>query len=86
MSRARQAAAAIAGLRIAYGVALLVTPPRTTSVLPWFAASIAGDLADIGSTFAGRAALPSGSAPATALVAGASAAISAAAIAAAVER
>jgi hypothetical protein len=119
MTRARQAAAALAALRIAYGAGLLITPPRTTkrwlgadgqrsgggqvairalgarevglhsgalaaalrggSVLPWFAASIAGDLADIGSTFASRAALPSGSAPATAAVAGASAALSAAA-------
>jgi hypothetical protein len=125
MSGARQAAAAVAALRIAYGVALLLTPPRTTkrwlgaagqvpgggqvairalgarevalhtgalaavlsgaSIRPWFAASIAGDLADIGSTFAARNTLPDGSAPATAVVAGASAAISAAATAA-VER
>ena len=125
MSRARQAAAAVAAFRIAYGAALMVTPPRTTRrwlgtagqqpgggqvairalgareialhagalaaslrgapIRPWFAASIAGDLADIASTFAARKALPSGSGPATAVVAGASAAISAAA-AAAVER
>jgi hypothetical protein len=125
MSRARQAAAAVAALRIAYGVALMVTPPHTTkrwlgaagqgpgggqvairalgareialhagalaaalgdwSIRPWFAASIAGDLADIASTFAAREALPEHSAPATAVVAGASAAISAA-VAAAAER
>jgi hypothetical protein len=30
MSRARQAAAAVAGLRIAYGAALLITPSNTT--------------------------------------------------------
>jgi hypothetical protein len=124
MSRARQAAATVAALRIAYGAALLITPNTTkrwlgaagqlpgggqvairalgarevalhagalaaalggASILPWFAASIAGDLADIGSTFAARQALPEHSAPATAIVAGASAALSAAAVAA-VER
>ncbi len=123
MSHARQAAAAVAGLRIAYGAALLITPPNTTrrwlgaagqrpgggqvairalgarevalhagalaaalggaSILPWFAASIAGDRADIGSTFAAREALPEHSAAATAVVAGASAAMSAAVVAAA---
>jgi hypothetical protein len=125
MSRARQAATAVAALRVAYGAALLITPPSTTKrwlgeagqrpgggqvairalgarevalhagalaaavggapIWPWFAASIAGDLADIGSTFAARDALPEHSAPATAVVAGASAALSAAAVAA-VER
>ena len=45
---------------------------------PWFAASIAGDLTDIASTIAGRDELPDGAATATAVVAGASALLSAA--------
>jgi hypothetical protein len=47
-------------------------------VRPWLAASIAGDLADIASTFASREGLPSGSPAATAAVAGGSAALTAA--------
>lgn len=47
-------------------------------VRPWLAASIAGDLSDIASTVAGRAGLPGEAPVATAVVAGASAAISAA--------
>lgn len=53
-------------------------------VRPWLGASIAGDLTDIGSTVAGRAGLPAGSAKATVVVAGGSALISAL-VAAAVE-
>ena len=53
---------------------------RGGNVRPWLAASIAGDLTDIASTIAGRDELPSGAAPATAVVAGASAAVSAALI------
>lgn len=48
-------------------------------VRPWLAASIAGDLTDIASTVAGRRELPRGAAPATAIVAGGSALLSAAA-------
>jgi hypothetical protein len=48
-------------------------------VRPWLAASIAGDLSDIASTVAGRGGLPGEAPVATAIVAGASAAISAAA-------
>lgn len=51
---------------------------RGGDVRPWLTASIAGDLADIAATFAGRDGLPGGSAPATAVVAGGSALLSAA--------
>ena len=55
------------------GVAAL----RGAPLRPWLAASIAGDLSDIAWTLAGRRELPRGAAGATALVAGASAALSA---------
>jgi hypothetical protein len=48
----------------------------------WLAISIGGDLSDVASTFAGRAGLPGGAAPKTAIVAGGSAALSAAVLAA----
>lgn len=48
-----------------------------SSVGPWFAASIAGDLADIAATVAARDELPDGAAAATALVGGGSALLSA---------
>jgi hypothetical protein len=51
---------------------------RGQPIRPWLAGSIAGDLADIASTALGRRELPPDAAKATALVAGASAAISAA--------
>jgi hypothetical protein len=50
---------------------------RGGSLRPWFAASIAGDLTDIASTVAGRRELPDRAAAATAVVAGASALLSA---------
>ena len=50
---------------------------RGRPVRPWLAASIAGDLGDIAWTFAGREELPPGAVGATAVVAGASAALSA---------
>jgi hypothetical protein len=107
----------VLGVRVAYGVGLIVAPERLAggwlgpdsqrapvqvplralgmreallhagalsaalrgrSVRPWLAASIAGDLTDIASTFAGRTELPDGAAGATALVAGVSAFLSAA--------
>jgi hypothetical protein len=46
-------------------------------VRPWLAASIAGDLSDIAATVAARRGLPGGAPAATAIVAGASAALSA---------
>lgn len=46
-------------------------------VRPWLVASVFGDLADIASTARARDGLPTGSAPATAVVAGVSAALSA---------
>ncbi len=107
---------AVLGLRIAYGVTLIIAPERlalrwlgpdssraptqvplrglgareivlhTGALLaafrhaplrPWLAASIAGDCVDIAATTAGRDQLPDGAPLATAVVAGASALISA---------
>jgi hypothetical protein len=118
MPDARKAAAVVAGLRIAYGAALLITPPKTTKrwlgsdaqrpggaqvavralgareivlhagalaaaltdapVRPWLLASFAGDCADIASTWAAKGHVPDGSPLATAVVAGGSAALTAA--------
>ena len=57
---------------------------RGGDVRPWLAASIAGDLTDIAATVAARAGLPPGAAPATAVVAGGAALVSA--VVAALER
>lgn len=54
---------------------------RGSAVRPWLAASIAGDLADIGAAALARDGLPDGSAAATAAVAGGSALLSAGAAA-----
>ncbi|MEA2405597.1 MAG: hypothetical protein QOE08_2244 [Thermoleophilaceae bacterium] len=120
MSRPRQAALAVAALRIAYGAALAAVPARTTRawlgeeaarpaptvalralgareiaihagaiaaaasgapVRPWLAASIGGDCSDIAATFASGRALPERAPLKTLVVAGASAAISAAVLA-----
>jgi len=117
MSGPRIAAAAVLGLRIAYGAALLVAPGSVTKrwlgpagqqpaaqvglrglgareivihtggliaavgggpVRPWLAASIAGDLSDIAATTAARKGVPDDAPLLTALVAGGSAALSAA--------
>jgi hypothetical protein len=51
---------------------------RGRPVRPWLAGSIAGDLSDVAATFAGRRGLPGEAPAATAIVAGASAALSAA--------
>jgi hypothetical protein len=50
---------------------------RGAPVRPWLAAGVAGDLSDIAATFASRSAVPGDSPRKTALVAGASAAVSA---------
>jgi hypothetical protein len=55
---------------------------RERPVAPWLVASIAGDLNDIAATFIGRKGLPSGAAGKTAVVAGGSAALTAALLAA----
>jgi hypothetical protein len=55
---------------------------RGKPLLPWIATSMAGDLNDIAATFAGRAGIPDGAAGKTALVAGGSAVLSAAVLAA----
>jgi hypothetical protein len=84
---ARQPAATVAlrglGARevAVHGIAL-ATLARGSDVRPWLAASAAGDLADVASAFISRDGLPDGSAPATAAVAGGSAAITAAVAAA----
>lgn len=121
MDTARQATAALAAARIAYGAALALAPVKTTSawlgddagrpgakvalralgareialhsgalaaalagwpVRPWLLASIGGDCSDIAATFAGRGGLPDGAAVKTLAVAGASAALTAAALSA----
>jgi hypothetical protein len=80
---ARQPAATVAlrglGARevAVHGIAL-ATLVRGGAVRPWMAASVAGDLADVGSAFISRDGLPDGSATATAAVAGGSAALTAA--------
>jgi len=121
MSRARQAAVAVAALRIAYGAALAVAPARTTRswlgsdasrpatgvalralgareivlhggavaaalsgapVRPWLVASMGGDCSDVLATFGAGSHLPDGAAVKTLAVAGGSAALSAAVVAA----
>jgi hypothetical protein len=79
---ARQPAATVAlrglGARevAVHGIALAALA-RGDAVRPWLAASIAGDIADVASTFASSRGLPDGSATATAAVAGGSAALTA---------
>ncbi|MEA2411161.1 MAG: hypothetical protein QOC77_1722 [Thermoleophilaceae bacterium] len=121
MSPGRKAAVGVAALRIAYGVALVVAPARTTrswlgsdaaragtgvalralgarevaihagavaaalgggAVRPWLVASIGGDCSDVVATFGAGSGLPAGAALKTLAVAGGSAALSAAVIAA----
>jgi hypothetical protein len=80
---ARQPAATVAlrglGARevAVHGIALAALA-RGDAIRPWLAASIAGDLADIGSAITSRNGLPEGSATATTAVAGASAILTAA--------
>ena len=54
----------------------LVATVRGDAVRPWLAASVAGDVSDIVATAAARRGLPDGAAPATLVVAGASALLS----------
>jgi hypothetical protein len=65
--------------------AALAAALRGLPVRPFLAASVAGDVADIVATVAGRRGLPDGSAPATLAVAGGSALLTAG-LAAAVDR
>ncbi len=87
----REAAAATVALRglgareVAVHGAGLAAALRGAPIQPWLAVSIAGDVSDIAATTASRRGLPAGAAPATAVVAGASAALSAAVLAAAGE-
>jgi hypothetical protein len=64
-----------------HGIAL-ATLIRGGAVRPWLAASVAGDLADVTAAIISRDGLPDGSAAATTVVAGASAALTAAVAAA----
>ena len=65
--------------------AAIAAATRDLPLRPFLAASVAGDLADIAATVAGRRGLPDGAAPATLAVAGGSALLTAA-LAVAVER
>jgi hypothetical protein len=84
---ARQPAATVAlrglGARevAVHGIALAELA-RGRAVRPWLAASVIGDLADVGSAFASRDGLPDGSSTATTAVAGGSAALTVAVAAA----
>jgi hypothetical protein len=83
---ARQAAAEVplrglGGREVAVHAIALAALLRGDDVRPWLAASIAGDLADIGATVISREGLPDGSVPATVAVAGGSALLGAAAAA-----
>ena len=69
---------ALGAREVALHVGALVAAVSGRPVRPWFTTSIAGDCADIVSTLLARRALPAGSPLATAVVAGASAAGSAA--------
>jgi hypothetical protein len=68
---------------IAVHGAAMVAAVRGEPLRPWLAISIAGDLADIGATAAGRDGVPDGAPLATLAVAGGSALLSAAVAAAA---
>jgi hypothetical protein len=80
---ARQPAATVAlrglGARevALHGIALATLARDAGPVRPWLAASIVGDLVDVGAAFASRDGLPDGSPQATAAVAGVSAALTA---------
>lgn len=73
---------ALGAREILLHVGALAAARRGEALRPWLAASIAGDLTDIVATGVGRSGLPAGAAPATVVVAGASAAVSAAVAAA----
>ena len=62
-----------------FGIAAAV---RGKPLLPWLLVSIGGDLSDIAATFAGRAGIPDDAPKKTAAVAGGSAALTAAVLAA----
>jgi hypothetical protein len=81
-ARAPAATVALRGLgarEVALHGIALATLARGGPIRPWLAASIIGDLADVGAAFASRDGLPGGSPAATATVAGASAALTVAA-------
>ena len=70
---------------VALHVGAMVAAVRGAPLRPWLAVSMAGDLSDIASTFAGADQLPEGSARATLIAAGISAALTGA-VAVAVDR
>jgi hypothetical protein len=79
---AKVALRGLGGREIAVHGLALAAALRDRPLAPWLAASIAGDLTDITATFAGREGLPAGAAVKTAVVAGGSAALTAAILAA----
>jgi hypothetical protein len=79
---AKVALRALGAREVAIHALALSAALRGETLRPWLGASIAGDLSDIAATMASRAGLPSGAAPATAAVAGGSALLSAAVLAA----
>jgi hypothetical protein len=79
---AKVALRALGAREVAIHALALSAALRGESLRPWLGASIAGDLSDIVATTAARGGLPRGAAPATAAVAGGSAVLSAAVLAA----
>jgi hypothetical protein len=75
---AKVALRALGAREVVLHVGGLIAAQRGAPIRPWIGASIAGDVVDIVSTAAGRGGLPDHAAPATLLVAGGSAALSAA--------
>jgi hypothetical protein len=88
LGRDRSRAATTVALRglgareVALHAGALLAALRGGGVRPWLAASIGGDCSDVVATFAARDGLPGGAAPKTLAVAGGSAALSAAVVAA----
>jgi len=81
---AKVALRGIGGREIAVHGFAIAAAVRGRPLAPWLAVSIAGDVNDIVATYAGRQGIPDDAPKKTALVAGGSAALSAAVLAAAV--
>jgi hypothetical protein len=71
----------IAGREVVLHAVAAADVLRGRDVVPWLLVSLAGDLGDIASTVASRAALPSGNTAKTAVAAGTSGALTAAVLA-----
>ena len=79
---AKVALRGVGGREVAVHGLAIAAALRDKPLAPWLLASIAGDLNDIAATFAGRRGIPDGAPIKTALVAGGSAALTAALFAA----